>query len=361
MTTELVIERDKLVHNLQVVQLEVGVPVIGVLKGNGYGCGLVELATVLGEQGIGFFAVTDLADARRLRESGFEQEILLLAPPSMPSDIKELLELGVIATISNYDGATMAAGVAQAMDAQLPVHLKCDTGFGRYGFLPEEIDRMIQVAGLPGLLVKGVYTHFANAFGKSKRCVAAPLERFQYMLDALKGAGIDCGLVHAANSCAALRFPDTRFDAVRVGSALLGRLPIPDQWGLSRVGHLKSQVVELRNLPADYAVGYASVSKTKRPTRIAVVPCGYETGFGVEKSKDIFRPIDVLRYCWRDLRSLNHQIIVEVAGQRAPVLGRVSMCNVVVDVTGANCEIGNDVILPVNPLFCNSTMPRSYR
>ena len=169
-------------------------------------------------------------------------------------------------------------------------------------------------------------------------------------------------MLHICNSSAVLRFPDMHLNAVRVGSVLLGRLSIPNEWGFKKIGHLISNVAEIKTIPAGYNIGYSNSYKTKKETKIAIVPCGYADGFNIKVDKDMFRIIDKLRYVVRDIKDAfkKQQINVKINDENCKVLGRLGMFHVSVDVTGKNVEINDEVRFEVSPMFVDYNVPRKY-
>ena len=176
----------------------------------------------------------------------------------------------------------------------------------------------------------------------------------------LKQEGINPGMLHIANSCAFLQYRELHLDAVRVGSAFLGRVPVPNNCGLNRIACLKSVITEIKTLPPKQCIGYANTFTTRRETRIGIVPVGYMDGFGVEKTRDTFRLIDILRYVYNDVKSWRKSLYASVNGKKARVLGRINMFNIIVDLEGTGAVQGDEVILEINPLFASSSLPREY-
>lgn len=358
----LIVNRDDLVHNIETVKKTVGVPVIGVLKNDGYGLDIVKFAEVLRSCDIKMFAVCDLWEARALRKSGFEEEILLMRSTSLESEVREIIDLGLTATIGSYEAAVTLNGIAEKAGETARAHIEVDTGFGRYGFTDEETDKITKIARfLKNIDLTGIYMHCSNSFG-DEETTKNQIAIFNDILAKLERDGISFKMRHAANSCAALRFPYARFDAVRIGSAFLGRLPIHNTWGLKKIGALSGDIIEIRWLKAGQNVGYANVYSVKKATRIAVIPVGYADGYCVEKSKDTYRTRDVIRYMLNEFKHLlkNKSRYVTLNRKKARVLGRVCMCNIVVDVTKIDCAVGDTVTMPVNPLFVDKSVARVY-
>ena len=357
-----VIERDKLIENSRVIQKRAGVPVIAVLKADGYGFGMLQLAEVLTETGVTMFAVTEPEDAQTLRDAGYKQDILVMRSTAMEDEAYLVVQADAIATVGSPEAAQCLNNVAQGCGKMARAHIKLDTGMGRYGFLTDQYEEIKKVfTDCPGIEVTGMYTHFHSSFA-DENATRAQYKQLTSMTEKLKADGFSVGLRHAANSNGVFRYSDMMLDAVRVGSAFTGRIVNGSKYGLSRLGWLESRVIELRTVPAGHSVGYGAGFVTKGATRIAVVPVGYTDGFAVEKKHDLFRRRDILRYIVGDLKSSGGKgnLYITVNGQRARVLGHVGLCHVSVDVTGLDVHIGDTAVLDVNPLYLSPLVPKEY-
>jgi len=361
----LVVESDKIRKNIEIIRDKAkGVPIIGVLKGNGYGLGLIELAKLIREEGVSRFAVTEPSDALRLRDAGFaDEEILILRSTAIESEIKMIIESCAVATIGSYDAAVALSGVAEKDGTIIDAHIEIDTGMGRYGFLPSELDRILSVYRyMKNITVTGLYTHFYSAFA-SKKATFRQADALSLVAGKIRDAGYDPGILHAANSSGLFAFPDLPlFDAVRIGSAFTGRMPLKDKGGLSRVGYLESQIIEVRWLLKGQTIGYGGGFTTKRPMRIAVVPIGYGDGYMTEKSRDIYRLRDVCRYLASDVKKAmtGNKFYAFVGGKRARVLGHVGLAHTIIDVTDIDCATGDSVTFDVSPLYVPPQIERRY-
>lgn len=349
-----VVEKERVAGNIALVQKRTGSAVIwGVVKGNGYGLGVEPMAKLLAAGGVDHFAVTEVQEARALREAGFQEEpILMLRGTANPQEINELLDLKVILSVGSREDAREIDQLARERSTVAEVHLKLDTGMGRYGFRPEEVDQVLSVyRSMENLAVSGVYTHFHTA--TSRKATMAQYGLFQEMLDDIHQAGFETGMVHCCNSTAAWRYPALRRDAVRVGSILLGRVPFSGGNGLRPVGYAEAEIEEIRELPAGATVGYGAGYKAKRPIRTAVVSLGWYHGFGVTRGFDLWRPRDCFRGMAREAKAMlrRKSLYVTVNGQACRVLGHVGMVNIVVDVTGLSCKLGDRVTADVNPIL----------
>ena len=347
-----VVETDAIRYNLDALTSKAGkTPIWAVLKGNGYGLGVAPMAELAWQAGIRRFAVTEPGEARTIRERFPDASILMLRPTTDPGEMAQLLELDAIATIGSTEDAAALNSLAAQRDVVAQVHVKVDTGMGRYGFLPEEKEKILSVYRYNDhIAVTGIYTHFHTAFGKAKHTFAQA-EQFRGVITAITDAGIEPGEAHCCNSAAFLRFPELWMDGVRLGSALLGRVLVKGQ-RLRRVGYCEATVDELRWLPAGHTTGYGAAWKAKKPTRIAVIGVGWYHGFTNEYGRDIFRFRDCLRDALGAVKRMifKKKIYVTVGGKKCPVLGHVGMLHTVVDVTKVSVQPGDKAILEISPL-----------
>lgn len=358
----LVIEKQKLYENIKTLREYMnGVPIWAVLKCNAYGMGLIPFAEALAEGGIDRFAVSDAREAALLREHGMEQEILLLSAAELPDDIETVLRYSLTATIASVEGALALSEAALQAGRTVDVHINLETGFGRFGF--NSAEEFLAVSGrIPGLRVTGAYTHLSNAFGEAKTS-QLQFERFQKAVAEIEAGGISIPMKHICNSSAALRFPDMHLDAVRMGSAFLGRLSFEPPVSLFKLAYLETEVSYVKTLPAGANVGYANTCRLKRDTKTAVVYVGYADGFAMEKKNDTFRFLDILRYTYHALQYFlkDNRTYIRIGEKRYPLLGRISMYNIVADVTGSDVKPGDKVRIEVNPILINPSVERSYR
>jgi alanine racemase len=349
-----IVEREDLGQNIEFLKKKAGdTPIWAVLKGNGYGIGLVPLARLLAEHDIHHFCVAEVREAEQLRENGFaEDAILMLRSTSDPGEINQLLDMHVLLTVGSYETAVAINGVAAQRSDIAEVHLKLDTGMGRYGFLPTETEKLISIYQyMKNIAVSGIYTHFSCASSSVKE-TRRQYELFRSVIAQLQSAGYETGMLHCCNSSAFLRFPEMCCDGVRLGSALLGRLSFRNSFPLKKIGYAEATVEEIRWLPKGHTVGYGAAWRAKNTTRVAVVGIGWYNGFGAERQNDVYRFRDCLHGILGNLRDmlLRKSILVNVNGHKCRVLGHISMVHTMVDVTDIGCAVGDKVILQVNPL-----------
>ena len=350
-----IVEKELLAENIEKLVKHAGdVPVWGVLKGNGYGLGCVPMARMLSAHGVDRFCVTEVREATALREAGFtDNPILMLRQTQDPEEINAMLDMNVIFTVGSLEAAMVLGGIAAERAAMAEVHLKIDTGMGRYGFLPEQVDQAIRVYEYQkNLVVGGIYTHFHSAFC-NERVTREQFARFQQVVQKIEAAGYETGIVHCCNSEAFLRYPEMYLGGVRLGSALLGRVTAQNRLGLKRIGYVEAEVEELRWLPAGSSVGYGATWKAKQATMAAIIGVGWFHGFGVESGHDLFRFRDCVRAILSSIRNIfsRKSLTVQIGERSFRVIGRVGMVHTCVDVTGADVKIGDHAIIQINPLI----------
>ena len=343
----LVMEREALRHNIGVIKERAGQAVIyAVLTGDGHGAGLVELARVLREEGIGRFAVSEPAEAAALRKAGFvEEEILMLRPTVDREELAQLIELDVVCTVGSSDTGMALNAAAEARSTVAEAHVQIDTGMGFGGFLADEPEKILSVyRSLPNVAISGICTQL-HVRKRDGRELAAQLEQFHRAVDAIRAAGFETGVVHAAGSYALLHCAEARLDGVRAGSAILGRCRRTRDDGLKTVGYGQAPLTEIRWLPKGHTVGVERPVRLRRPTRVAILPVGFQHGFGVERPRACSFWEALLRWRRENCR------FVRVNGQRAKIIGSVGASETILDVTRLKCAVGDTASFELEPLY----------
>jgi alanine racemase len=312
------IDLDAIAHNVTAIKQHVGerVMVMAVVKANAYGHGAEPVARVALESGASWLAVNRLGEGVALRLAGIRAPILVTGyTPAAGAMTAVTHDLRL--TITSLPLAKALSAAASKAGTIALVHVKIDTGMGRFGLLPEEaVDFIRALSRLPGLQLEGVYTHFAVAELPDKSYARRQFALYREVLAALEGEGIPVPMRHVANSAATLDLPEMHLDAVRPGIAIYG-LPPSDEVEpavpLRPALTLKSRVGRVRTLPAGSSISYGRTFVTQRPTPVALVPGGYGDGYG---------------------RRNSNRGAVLIHGQRAPIRGRVCMDQFVVEITG---------------------------
>lgn len=338
------------------------VKIIAVVKCNGYGLDMVQYTKFLHDNGIDFFAVSDIEDAIKLRKEGIEDKILMLSSTAIEQEVKELVANNIIITIGSKEAAKVAEKVGQELNCNIKAHLKIDTGFGRYGFVYTNENEIIEtVKNMQNVKIEGTFSHFSNAYYDDKY-TKTQFDRFINCVATLKENGIKTGMLHICNTSAFIKFPEMHLNAVRLGSAFTGLIAFKNSLGLRKIGYLKSNVTEIKELPAKFNVGYSNIYETKNKTRVAIIPCGYIDGVNVEVGKDMLRPIDKIRYLVGDIKALfrKQALYVSINGKKCRILGRVGTYHVTVDITGKDIKIGDEAIFNTSPKFVDSHVRREW-
>ncbi len=353
-----VIDKKGLDENIETVKKIAGVPIIGVVKGNGYGFGIKEFTSILKEHGIKTFAVTEVSDIPELREILDDEDILVMRSTCIEEEAKQIAENGCIATIGSLESAKVMNKVSIELGVTTKCCLKIDTGMGRYGFMPSEVEDAIKCYSLPNLKFIGAYTHFSSAF-TNHDLTKAQLVLFKDTMEQIKKNVGDVGIIHASNSPALLNVEDVCLDAVRIGSAFTGRVITKNKGILNRLGSLEAEVVDIKTVPAGYSVGYKGMYTTKRETKIAIVPIGHYDGFGLAKEKEIFDFRYVLSVFKRFLQK--KQMYVKIEGRMYHVIGEIGLSHTAVDVTDSDVKVGDTASVDISPLMVNPRIKRVYR
>lgn len=350
----LILEKEAIKKNLSVIKEKAGgAAVYAVLTGDAYGAGLVEMARLLREEGVVRFAVSEPEEAEKLRKAGFvEEELLMLRSTTDREELEKLLDLNVICTLGSYDAGVALNGIAEGRATVAEAHIQVDTGMGFGGFLSSEPEKILSMYRyLPNVALSGIYTQIHTAAG-GERGAQLQLTEFTRVLDLIHDAGFETGMVHAAGSYALMHYDFARLDGVRVGSAILGR----GRGGrsLTRVGYGEATLEEIRWLPKGHTVGNDRLITLKKPTRVAVLPVGFQNGFGLEVDRG-GGAWQALRRWWR-----SRSMTVRVGSQRAKVLGKVGAIETLLDVTELKCAPGDPVIFDIDPLLARG-MKKEFR
>lgn len=305
-------------HNLGVARILAGPAggVMAVVKADAYGLGLAFAVPELVAAGVEAFAVATLEEARTVHALGGTQPIYLLSP-ALPEERAAIIAapFTLIPAVSSHQEALEYSRLAAAAGAVIPVHLVLDTGMGRIGFTTACAESVVAearaVSGLSGVRLDSVASHFPSA-DEDVEFTGNQLARYRELLAQLAESGVGVERHHVANSAGSLTLPRSGRELVRTGLLLYGVSPVPEkQAPLREVVTWKARVVLARTLPAGHGVSYGRTFVTQRPTRVATLAVGYADGYPRHLSA---------QGAW-----------VWLGGQRCPVLGRVTMDQVMVE------------------------------
>ncbi len=323
------IDLEAITSNVKAIKAHLGprVGLMAVVKANAYGHGAVPVAQTALAAGADWLAVNRVEEGIALRQAGFQARILVMGY-CLPAQAAAVAEHNLTPAVTTLATATALADLARPLDRPFPVHLKIDTGMGRFGLLPEEVvDFTRALQELPPLQVEGIFSHFATADEADTTFSQRQLQVYREVIAAVEAAGIHPPLKHLANSAAGLVLPDANYHLVRLGIAMYGLPPSNEiNWPITfrPAMTLKTRLARLRVLPAGASVGYGRTFIALAPTPIALVPVGYGDGYP--------------RLC-------SNRGAMLVRGQRAPIVGRVSMDQSSLDVRGIDGVTQDDEVV----------------
>ena len=325
--TRILVDLDAITHNLAAIRSRVGVPVMGIVKAQAYGHGLVPVARHLQAQGVDQLGVAFLEEGIALREAGITLPILVLGGIFGPQ-AGELIANDLEVTVSSLDKLRQVEVAAQALGRKATVHLKIDTGMERIGVHSYSCASFIEAAvASRWCTIKGIYSHLACGDDPASPMTALQVERFAEACAHFERLGVPMPLRHLANSGGVLHFPGTHLDMVRPGIVLYGVLPDAASQAtidLKPSLSLVSQVVYFKVVPAGNPVGYGATWAVAADTRVVTVPIGYGDGWP---------------------RALSSRGEVLLHGRRYPIVGRICMDQFMVDIGRDSAWNEDEVVL----------------
>ncbi len=317
------INLDALSHNLREVRKKTGnKSILAVVKANAYGHGAVKVSGRLLQNGVSMLGVAFTDEAIELREAGIKAPILIFFDTE---NIDACLKYNLTSTVFDFNTAKKVSLEACRHNRQINVHIKVDTGMGRVGFdIKNALMTISKIARLKNIKLEGLMSHFSDADLKDKRFAAQQLKDFKHLVKALKAKKTTFKYLHIANSAAVLSMPEAHLNMVRPGIMLYG-YGYSESDNLKPVLSLKSKILFLKKVPPGTPISYGRTFITKRRSAIATLPIGYADGYS---------------------RKLSNYGEVIINGKRAPVVGRVCMDTIMVDVTDiSNVNKNSEVIL----------------
>jgi alanine racemase len=320
------IDGGAIVENVDHLLKLTGVRLMAVVKANGYGHGITEVVRIATSAGATYCGVARVEEAFELRRAGIEAPILVLGY-TPDQHLADAIGRNVTLTIFHPEQVETLTTAASAAGRPALVHVKVDTGMSRLGAQPAIAYQLLgRLTEAPEVEVEGIFTHFARADEPDDPTTSLQERRFLDLLAEVEAAGLRPPLVHAANSAAALTRPSTHFDMVRIGIALYGLEPstkVPLPQGFQPALAWKAHLTHVQNYPVGTGVSYGHIYKTRGEERIGVVPVGYGDGY---------RRVD------------GNAVLIH--GQRVPVVGRVCMDQLMVQLDGVpQAKVGDEAVL----------------
>ncbi|MFP4588973.1 MAG: alanine racemase [Candidatus Acetothermia bacterium] len=324
------IDLDALEHNLKFIQrsLSGDAELMAVIKANAYGHGAVPVAQTVLQEGATSLAVHRIIEGIQLRTANIDAPILILGYTS-PTQAKRVVKHDLSPTVIDCDQAQALESEASSQDQIVDVHVSVDTGMGRFGVLPDHILEVLgSIDESDHLRFTGLYTHFATADEVDKSYTYYQYRLYRRVVHRLEENGFSIPLRHVCNSAATVDFPDLHLDMVRCGILLYGMDPSnePDHSkDLEPVLSLKSRVIRVATLPEGSSIGYGRTYVTPKSTQVALIPVGYGDGYP---------------------RLLSNRSEILIHGHRVPVVGAVSMDQIVVNIDDVSrVQKGDEAVL----------------
>lgn len=306
------------------------------VKADAYGHGIVEIGRAAAAIGVEYLAVATVDEATELRDADLTIPILLYGLP-MPEEIPEIVTREVTPVVTDEELADLIETEAKRQGRAVTVHLKIDTGMGRIGCAPEAAPSLAaNLAARSNLTLAGISTHFACSDSADSTFTRQQIQRFDTAVEKISRSGIDTGVVHAGNSGGILAFPEAWYDMVRPGILAYGYFPSDEQareLEIRPIMELRSRLVFIKKIEVGTTISYGSTWKAPRRTNIGTIPVGYGDGYN---------------------RLLSNRGRVAIRGKTYPIVGRVCMDHIMVDL-GPACSVEryDDVVLfgpdPVAP------------
>jgi len=314
-TTYLAIDLDIINENFAQVRAKAPGKILTIVKADAYGYGAVPMAKYL-EDRSDFFGVAYMSEAMELRRAGIQKPILILGHTPR-SAYPELVRQAIRPAIFRYDDAVALSEEAVRQGVKTPIHFAIDTGMSRIGFQADDegAETCAKIAALPGIEAEGMFSHYATADEADLTRAEAQSVLFDSFIEKLRALGVEIPLIHLSNSAALMNF-SKHYNMVRAGVVIHGIYPStamdPAKLPIRPALSWHSRISFLKTLPAGRQIGYGGTYTTTRDTRVATVPVGYADGYR---------------------RGLTGKFYVLIHGKRAPILGRVCMDQIMVDVT----------------------------
>lgn len=324
------INLDNLIHNYKEIRgiLNNTTELMAVVKADAYEHGAIEVVKTLIEQGVKRFGVANLSEALHIRKYVDDAEILIMG--YTPDYLMEpAVEKNITITIYREDQAKMVSEIAGRLGKTGKIHLKIDTGMNRLGFIPDEVTIKIieKIYKMDNIEIEGIFTHFAvSDYDISYTMKQA--EKFDNVIKQLENIGIDIPIKHANNSAGIMNFREFDYNMVRAGVILYGIYPYNDAdrnlLKLRSVAQLKAQVSNVKEIEKGEKLSYGLIYEASGKTKVATVPVGYADGYS---------------------RQLSNKGSCLIKNEIVPIIGRICMDQLMIDVTDLDVKIGDEVIL----------------
>lgn len=327
------IDLDAIAHNTREIKKLTGnrVEMMGVVKADAYGHGVLEVVRTLLDNGVTQLAVSMLDEAIQIRKMGIGVPILVLSYTD-PARADEIILNEVTQTVFSMELARALSDASVRLGKNVKIHVKVDTGMTRVGFMPGygAVKNIMEISRMPGIIIEGLFTHFASADERDREYTMMQFERYMSLCTELARVGIHIPVRHVCNSAAIIQYPEMHLNMVRPGIILYGLYPsceVPrNSIALRPAMTLKANVILVKDVDSDVCISYGRTFRTSRKSRIATIPIGYADGY---------------------TRLLSNKGKMIVNGEFAPVVGRICMDQCMIDVTDLkhDVHVGDEVVI----------------
>ena len=320
------VDLNALQNNIKIIREHTQIPLMAVVKANGYGHGFISVTKAAVEAGVSWFGVARPRMAIKMRNEGIQCKLLILGyiPPER---IEDMLELDVSLTVWTKEHLVQVERAAKSTKITAKVHLLVDTGMGRLGCMPEEALDLAKAATLSdNIHLEGLFSHLARADEQDPKPTIDQENKFNQIIDDLSSHDLCPDIIHMANSAGSLSHPRTRYNLIRPGIAIYGLPPSPHVQlpeGIKPVLSWKSVLASIKTLPPNHGVSYGHQYITSKEEEIGVLPLGYADGYR---------------------RIPGNEVLIN--GKKTSIIGRVCMDQCMIKLESIpNPQIGDEVIL----------------
>ena len=323
------IDLDKFENNMKVIKNKItsGTEIMSVVKSDAYRLGAIPLSYVSNELGIKFYAVATLEEALRLKKEFQNANILILG--YTPANLfEDAIKNEITLTIFSLEDAISLEEKAREICKKANIHLAVDSGMSRIGFIPSEnsLNEVTKIFELENIYVEGIFSHFA-ACESDPEFTKKQFTSFTNFIKEIENSGYNFKYKHIANSSSVLYHREYDLDMVRPGIIQFGYTDskkMPEEFGLKEILSIKAQIASIREVKSGETVGYERFYKCDKDTKVVTLPLGYADAFP---------------------RILSEKIEVLIGGKRCKQIGLICMDQMMVDASGVNCEVGDEVVL----------------
>ena len=345
MITWVEVKNSAIQHNLRQFQKITNkkAKIMAIVKSNAYGHGMVEIAKLVVKAKVDWLGVVNLEEALVLCRAKIKKPIFILSFWPFNSQVKEGIKYNIDFPVYTLNQAKFLSKIAQQLKKQVNIHIKVDTGASRIGILPNQVLAFIKkITQLPNLKLRGIFTHYADSESKNQSYTNQQTTKLKKIINDLKIAGLEVPFVHAGCSASTINNPNTFFNLVRIGISLYGFWPSKETKEFAKLKKIKinlkpaltwqTRIIQIKQVGKNTNIGYDKTFKTKKKTKLAILPIGYWDGY----SRLLSNPSTV--------NSGQGEVLIHK--KRCPILGRICMNLTIIDVSKINkVKINDKVVL----------------